>query len=98
MGQRRNGGNNREVFCTYCKKYRHQVGNCIALKAELKRRGYKIAGGTMDLTMETMDNKMDKDQTEVDFKTKEDFRIEVEEIDFKIGMEEGQDFKTGLIV
>ena len=45
-GQNRNGGNNREVFCIYCKKYRHQVGNCIALKAALRRRGYKIAGGT----------------------------------------------------
>ena len=45
-GSFRNGGNNKEVFCTYCKKYRHQVANCIALKAELKRRGYKIASGT----------------------------------------------------
>ena len=44
--QNRNGFNNREVFCTFCKKYRHQVGNCIALKAELRKRGYKIAGGT----------------------------------------------------
>ena len=42
----RNGGNNKEVFCTYCKKYRHQVANWLALKAELKRRGYKIANGT----------------------------------------------------
>ena len=45
-GFNRNGGNNREVFCTFCKKYRHQVGNCIALKAELRKRGYRIAGGT----------------------------------------------------
>ena len=45
-GQNRNGGNNREVFSTYCKRYRHQVGNCLALKAELKRRGYKISNGT----------------------------------------------------
>ena len=52
----------------------------------------------MDLAMEIMDNKVDKDQTEVDFKIEEDFRIEVEEMDFKIGMEEGQDFKTELIV
>ena len=44
--QNRNGFNNKEVFCTFCKKYRHQVGNCIALKAELRKRGYKIAGGT----------------------------------------------------
>ena len=42
----KNGGNNREVFCTFCKRYRHQVGNCIALKAELRKRGYRIAGGT----------------------------------------------------
>ena len=48
--------------------------------------------------MGTMDNKMDKDQTEVDFKIEEDFRIEVKEMDFKIGTEEGQDFKTELIV
>ena len=54
FGQKRNGqngsyknrGNNKEVFCTFCKKYRHQVANCLALKAELKRRGYKIASGT----------------------------------------------------
>ena len=54
FGQKRNGQNgsnkpqfnNREVFCTYCKKYRHQVANCLTLKAELKRRGYKIASGT----------------------------------------------------
>ena len=42
----RNGGNNREVFCTFCKRYRHQVGNCIALKAELRKRGYRIANNT----------------------------------------------------
>ena len=52
----------------------------------------------MDIAMETMDNKVDKDQTEVDFKIEEDFKIEVEEMDFKIGMEEGQDLKIGLIV
>ena len=52
----------------------------------------------MDMVMETMDNKVDKDQTEVDFKIEEDFRIEVEEMDFEIGMEEGQDFKTELFV
>ena len=54
FGQKRNGQNgsnkpqfnNKEVFCTYCKKYRHQVANCLALKDELKRRGYKIANGT----------------------------------------------------
>ena len=46
FGQNRNGGNNKEVYCTFCKRYRHQVGNCIALKAELRKRGYKIAGGT----------------------------------------------------
>ena len=45
-GTNNRGGNNREVFCTFCKRYRHQVGNCIALKAELRRRGYKIASGT----------------------------------------------------
>ena len=39
LGQNRNRFNNREVFCTFCKKYRHQVGNCIALKAELRKRG-----------------------------------------------------------
>ena len=44
-GTNNRGGNNREVFCTFCKRYRHQVGNCIALKAELRRRGYKIASG-----------------------------------------------------
>ena len=42
----RNGGNNKEVFCTFCKRYRHQVGNCIALKAELRKRGYRIANNT----------------------------------------------------
>ena len=42
----KNGGNNREVYCTFCKRYRHQVGNCIALKAELRKRGYRIANNT----------------------------------------------------
>ena len=42
-GFNRNSGNNREVFCTFCKKYRHQVANCIALKNQLRRRGYRIA-------------------------------------------------------
>ena len=44
-GFNKNGGNNREVFCTFCKTYRHRVGNCIALKAELRKRGYRIVGG-----------------------------------------------------
>ena len=34
------------IESTFCKKYRHQVGNCIALKAELRKRGYRIANNT----------------------------------------------------
>ena len=41
-GQGFNGSN---VQCSYCKRQRHTVANCILLREELKRRGFKITKG-----------------------------------------------------
>ena len=41
-GQGFNGSN---VQCSYCKRQRHTVANCILLREELKRRGFKISKG-----------------------------------------------------
>ena len=86
-GFNRNGGNNREVFCTFCKKYRHQVANCIALKNELRRRGYKIANTTNGFEMDSM---VDRDK-EIDL-VEVDQMVEVEEME--IDLETEQVFST----
>ena len=39
------GFNGSNVQCSYCKRQRHTVANCILLREELKRRGFKITKG-----------------------------------------------------
>ena len=40
-----NGSNNFNVQCTYCKKWRHTIANCIFLKDDLRKKGFKITRG-----------------------------------------------------
>ena len=45
-----NGGNNgiKEVQCTYCNRWRHTIANCGFLKADLRKKGFRIAVNSMN--------------------------------------------------
>ena len=40
-----NGANGFNVQCSYCKRWRHTIANCILLKNELQKRGFRISRG-----------------------------------------------------